>query len=188
MTFSWPEPDSNSCSQGYGHALEMQMRTEMPQWCPTPRGTPLPSSPTRTACISAVLGTSGRCISCLSFTTSLNPEIEAGALRPADLSHGSAGRPPQPERPYSPVSSLVFGTGPPLCSPGGADPSNRIFPGSQPRLCFPPTSLQQKQGLGRGPNSWVCGEGALGHSPSPSPDAETRSPRLPDANGMHLGL
>lgn len=133
-------------------------------------------------------GESGRCISCLSFTTSLNPEIEARALRPADLSHGSAGRPLQPERPYSPVSSLVFGTGPPLCSPGGADPSNRIFPGSQPRLCFPPTSLQQKQGLGRGPNSRVCGEGALGHSPSPSPDAETRSPRRPDANGMHLGL
>lgn len=188
MTFSWPEPDSNSRSQSCGHALEIQMRTEMPQWCPTPRGTPLPFSPARTASISAVLGTSKICIGCLSFTTSLNPETEAWALHPADLSHGSARRPLRPQRPDSPVSSPVFGTGQPLRSPGGAEPANRIFPGSQPRLCFPPTSLQQKQGLGQGPNSRVCGEGVLGHSPGPSPDAETRSPKLPDANGMHLGL
>lgn len=188
MTFSWPEPDSNSRSQSCEHALEIQMRTEMPQWCPTPQDTPLPFSPTRTACISAVLGASKICISCLSFATSLNPETEAWALRPADPAHGSAGTPLQPERPYSPVSSSAFGTGPPLRSPGGAEPANRIFPGSQPHLCFPPTSLQQKQGLGQGPNSRVCGEGALGLSPGPSPDAETGSPKLPDANGMHLGL
>lgn len=83
----------------------------------------------------------------------------------ADLSQGGAGRPLWPELSDSPASPAVSGTGPPLRSPGGA---NRTFPGPQSPLCFPPTSLQQKQDLGQDPSSGVCEEGALGHSPCPS--------------------
>lgn len=167
MTFSWPEPDSNSSPWGCGHALEIQTRTERPQSKPTRRSSPplpcqdSPSFLCWPGDIQNLHQLKGPRVVSDIFKHSYRA---LGLPHTPDPSHGVAGRPLWPQHADSPALSPAFGTGPLLCRPGGAEPTNRIFPGSQSHFCFPPTFLQQKQGLGQDPSSGVCGEGVPGPS------------------------
>lgn len=184
MTFSWPKPDSKSSSQGLwtrtGNPEEDRDATVV--FNPMRHSFPLlPSldSPSLLCCPGDIQNVHQLKGLSAVFDIFKPKDRGLGPLCTADLSCGGTGRPLRPEHPDSPVTSPVFGTGPSLHSPGGAETTNRIFPGSQSRLRFPPMSLQQKQGLGQDPSSGVCRQGALGPSPCqacPSPNADTRSP------------
>lgn len=189
MTFSQPEPDSNSCSQSCGHALETQMKTEMPQWCPTLRGTPLPFSPARTACISAVLGTSKICLNCLSFTTSLNQRQRPGLCVLLTSSHMA-------------VQENLYGLSAPIlqCPPqclawahlsAALEVLNPLTEFSQdPSLISAshPHVSNKNRVLVRVQTPGCVGRGHWDTTLVPPLTLKPDPPKLPDANGMHLGL
>jgi hypothetical protein len=155
-----------------------QVRPEIARWCLTSGSAPfLPSQDTRN--IHQLASPK------LSMTPSLNPATGPGPPCPAGLPCWPAQRTSEAHA-HHPCRVLPS-AGLASLPPRSCWTRSQNFPGSQVHLCLPLGLSNKNKSLAGIQAQALSGTGALGHSfCQECPDAETRSPQQPDANGMQL--